>query len=79
MPLLDHFHEPPGETDPGARPAAVVELVSPAKKDRADRRRAFAVKCAAYLRRGIGLVTVDIVSGRRFNLHAEARRHTRLA
>jgi hypothetical protein len=59
------------DTDRGARLAAVVELVSPANKDRADHRRAFAVKCAAYLQRGIGLVMVDTVTSRRFNLHAE--------
>jgi hypothetical protein len=48
---------------------AVVELVSPGNKDRPETRRAFAAKCAAYLQRGIGVVTVDIVTSRHFNLH----------
>ncbi len=59
------------DTDRGARLAAVVELVSPANKDRADHRRAFVVKCAAYLQRGIGLVLVDTVTSRRGDLRAE--------
>jgi hypothetical protein len=50
---------------------AVVELVSPGNKDRPETRRAFAIKCAAYLERGIGVVTVDIVTSRHFNLHNE--------
>jgi Protein of unknown function (DUF4058) len=54
-----------------ARLVAVVELVSPRNKDRAEARRAFAAKCAAYLQRGTGLVTVDIVTSRHFNLHNE--------
>ena len=45
-----------------ARVVAVVELVSPANKDRPEKRRAFAAKSAAYLQRGIGLITVDIVT-----------------
>jgi hypothetical protein len=52
-----------------ARVVAVVELVSPRNKDRPDSRRAFAVKCAAYLQRGIGLAMVDIVTNRQFMLH----------
>jgi Protein of unknown function (DUF4058) len=54
-----------------ARVVAVVELVSPANKDRPEKRRAFATKSAAYLQSGIGLVTVDIVTSRHFNLHNE--------
>jgi hypothetical protein len=54
-----------------ARLVAVVELVSPRNKDRAEARRAFAAKCAAYLQRGIGLITVDVVTERRGNLHNE--------
>ncbi|HZW33716.1 MAG TPA: DUF4058 family protein [Isosphaeraceae bacterium] len=54
-----------------ARVVAVVELVSPGNKDRPENRLAFAAKSAAYLQRGIGLVTVDIVTDRHFNLHNE--------
>lgn len=48
-----------------------IELVSPGNKDRDEARRAFAVKCAAYLQRGIGLIVVDIVTARHANLHDE--------
>jgi hypothetical protein len=54
-----------------ARLVAVVELVSPANKDRPDARRAFAAKCAAYLQRGVGVVVADIVTSMHFNLHNE--------
>jgi Protein of unknown function (DUF4058) len=54
-----------------AQVVAVVELISPRNKDRAEARRAFAAKCAAYLQRGIGLVVVDIITSRQFNLHNE--------
>jgi hypothetical protein len=50
---------------------AAIELVSPGNKDRAEARRAFAAKCAAYLQRGIGLIVVDIVTSRQANLHDE--------
>jgi uncharacterized protein DUF4058 len=59
------------DSDRGARLAAVIELVSPANKDRPEHRRAFSIKCAAYLQRGIGLVMVDTVTSRRCNLHNE--------
>jgi Protein of unknown function (DUF4058) len=48
---------------------AAIELVSPGNKDRAEARRAFAAKCAAYLQRAIGLILVDIVTSRHSNLH----------
>lgn len=48
-----------------------IELVSPANKDRSSHRAAFTTKCEAYLRQGIGLVMVDIVTGRAANLHQE--------
>lgn len=54
-----------------ARLVAAVELVSPRNKDRPESRRAFGAKCAVYLQRGIGLVTLDIVTSRQFNLHNE--------
>ena len=33
-----------------------IELVSPRNKDRPDARRAFAIKCLAYLQQGVGLL-----------------------
>jgi hypothetical protein len=49
---------------------AAVELVSPGNKDRPENRRAFLDKCAAYLREGVSVVIVDIVTSRRHNFHA---------
>ena len=54
-----------------ARVAAVVELVSPRNKDCPESRVAFAAKSGAYLERGIGLITLDIVTNQSFNLHNE--------
>jgi hypothetical protein len=62
-----------------ARLVAVVELVSPAIKDRAVARQAFAAKSAEYLQRGVGLVMVDVVTGRLANLHDELVRLMGLA
>jgi hypothetical protein len=59
------------ESEGGARLVAAIELVSPANKDRDSKRRAFAIKCASYLARGISLVIVDIVTSRKANLHDE--------
>ena len=56
----------------GARSlVAAIELVSPANKDRPERRRLFAAKCGTYLSRGIGLILVDVVTTRHGNLHNE--------
>jgi len=49
----------------------VVELVSPRNKDRNESRLGFAAKSAAYLQRGVGLVTVDVVTERKSTLHNE--------
>jgi hypothetical protein len=53
----------------GAELRAAIELVSPSNKDRAGSRRTFAAKCAGYLKHGIGLLIVDIVTARSANLH----------
>jgi hypothetical protein len=60
-------------TKEGGGPTLVgaVELVSPAKKDRAAHRDAFVSKCAAYLQQGVGLAIVDVVTERLANLHDE--------
>lgn len=54
-----------------SRVVAVIELVSPANKDREEARKAFVAKCASYLTSRIGLLVVDAVTNRRFNLHRE--------
>jgi hypothetical protein len=55
----------------GAELRAAIDLVSPANKDREGSRRTFAAKCAGYLKHGIGLLIVDIVTARKANLHEE--------
>lgn len=50
---------------------AAVELVSPGNKDRPEYRQAFVEKCATYLRQGVGLIVIDIITTRVANLHAE--------
>jgi hypothetical protein len=55
----------------GPQLRAVVELASPTNKDRPGRRRAFAVKCAAYLQRGVSIIIIDIVTEPPANLHME--------
>lgn len=55
----------------GAQLRAAIELVSPANKDRPGSRRTFAAKCAGYLRLGIGLIIVDMVTDRTGDLHKE--------
>jgi hypothetical protein len=57
--------------DRGGRLVAAVELVSPGNKDRPESRRAFAIKCAAYLQQRVSVVIVDIVTERHANLHVE--------
>ncbi len=53
----------------GRAVVGVIELVSPANKDRPESRDDFGQKCACYLRRGIGLVVIDLISDRLFSLH----------
>jgi hypothetical protein len=43
---------------------AVIELISPRNKDRAESRKAFATKCAAYLQAGVSVCLVDVVTTR---------------
>lgn len=54
-----------------SRPVAAIELVSPANKDRPETREAFVSKCSAYLQRRMGLIILDVVTGRQTNLHNE--------
>jgi hypothetical protein len=68
---LDSFEIKVYQDLDGAELRAAIELVSPANKDRAGSRRTFAAKCAGYLKHGIGVVMVDVVTARTANLHAE--------
>lgn len=53
----------------GATLVGVIELVSPANKDRPEQRRAFAAKCAGFLHQGVSVVLLDVVTTRGANLH----------
>ena len=54
----------------GPQLRAAIELVSPANKDWASHRRAFAVTCASYVQQGVAVVIVDVVTERTANLQA---------
>lgn len=60
----------------GPQLAGAVELVSPANKDRPSHREAFVSKCETYLRTGVGLVVVDVVTERSADVYREL--HVRL-
>jgi Protein of unknown function (DUF4058) len=53
------------------RLAGVIEVVSPSNKKEVNERQAFVAKCATYLRQGVGLAIVDVVTERLANLHNE--------
>jgi hypothetical protein len=57
--------------DTDRRLVAAIEIVSPANKDRAERRNAFIAKCAGLLQSGVAVSIVDVVTTRQFNLYAE--------
>jgi hypothetical protein len=50
---------------------AAVEIVSPANKDRPQKRRAFVAKCAALLQKRVCVSIVDLVTTMQFNLYTE--------
>jgi hypothetical protein len=50
---------------------AAVEIVSPANKDRPEKRNSFVAKCAARLRAGVSVCVVDLVTLKHFNLYTE--------
>jgi hypothetical protein len=58
-------------TQGGPTLVAAIELVSPANKDRKTHRDAFVSRCGAFLRQGLGLVMVDVVTERAPNPHNE--------
>lgn len=71
LPEHDEYEVEIYNVDEERRLVAVIEIVSPANKDRPDKRNAFVGKCAALLRRGVAVSIVDLVTIRRTNLYAE--------
>jgi hypothetical protein len=67
----DRFEVLVFEMEGGANLVAAIELISPANKDRASHRQAFAIKCASYLQEGVGMLIIDIVTSRQANLHID--------
>jgi Protein of unknown function (DUF4058) len=68
---LDEYEIRVYDTKHDRRLVAVVEIVSPANKDRPEHRRAFVAKCAALLQNRVSVAIVDVVTTRGFNLYAD--------
>ena len=47
----------------------VIEIVSPANKDRSQHREAFLAKCYSFIAYGVSTVIIDIVTSRTFNFY----------
>jgi hypothetical protein len=47
----------------------VIELISPGNKKEKDEKESFIAKCIAYLKKGIGLVLIDVVTDHKSNFH----------
>jgi hypothetical protein len=71
LPDDDEYEVRVYDASSGRRLVAAVEIVSPANKDRPEKRNAFVGKCAALLRKGVAVTIVDLVTPRHFNLYAE--------
>ena len=68
---LDEYEVRVYDVDRARRLVAVVEIVSPANKDRPGHRRVFVTKCAAFLQQRVSVIIIDLVTERHFNLYAE--------
>jgi hypothetical protein len=71
LPEYDEYEVRVYDARQGRRLVAAIEIVSPANKDRPERRNAFVGKCAALVQSGVAVSIVDLVSTRQFNLYAE--------
>ncbi len=71
LPDYDEYEVRVYDAKRGRHLVAAIELVSPANKDRPERRNVFVAKCAALLQKGVAVSIVDLVTVRHFNLYAE--------
>jgi hypothetical protein len=71
LPEYDEYEVRVYDATRGRRLVAAIEIVSPANKDRPEKRNAFVGKCAALLRSGVAVSIIDLVTTRQFNLYAE--------
>jgi hypothetical protein len=69
--VFDTFEVRIFNDEAGPRLVGAIELVSPGNKDRPLARRAFAIKCCAYLQQGVSVMVVDTVTSRTANVHRE--------
>jgi hypothetical protein len=70
-PELDEYEVRVYDAKRGRRLVAVIEIVSPANKDRPEHRRAFVAKCAALLLNRVSVSIIDLVTTRNFNLYRD--------
>ena len=59
------------DLDAARQTVGVIEIVSPANKDKPQHRDTFIAKCLNLISQGISLIIVDIVTVRLFNFHNE--------
>ncbi len=71
LPEYDEYEVRVYDARRGRRLVAAIEIVSPANKDRPEKRNAFVGKCAALVQSGVAVSIVDLVTTRQFNLYAE--------
>lgn len=71
LPDYDEYEVRIYDAERGRQLVAAIEIVSPANKDRPEKRNAFVGKCAALLQKGVAVSIVDLVTVRHFNLYAE--------
>ncbi len=71
LPDFDEYEVRIYDTTEGRRLVAAIEIVSPANKERVEKRSLFAAKCAALLEKGVAVSIIDVVTGRHFNLYAQ--------
>src|SRR5436309_576526 len=71
LPEYDEYEVRVYDATRGRRLVAAIEIVSPANKDRPEKRNAFVGKCAALLSQGVAVNIIDVITSRQFNLYAE--------
>jgi Protein of unknown function (DUF4058) len=71
LPDYDEYEVRIYDAKRGRELVAAIEIVSPANKDRPEKRNAFVAKCAALLQKGVAVSIVDLVTVRKFNLYTE--------
>jgi hypothetical protein len=71
LPDYDEYEVRIYDAQRGRQLVAVIEIVSPANKDRPEHRNVFVAKCAALLQKGVAVSIVDLVTVRHFNLYTE--------